>query len=236
MSEVVLTNIKHYVGGVDLSGVYNRHALVMTADPVETTAFGDETREYLGGLIGVGSEHEGYWDYQVDSDLVANLAAAARNVTVAPSDTEGEIAYFFASIGTLFEQGAQVGEAYAFTASHQPTGTVTRGRILAIGTRTSSDTGTAFQLGAVAAGQSVRASLHVTAVAGTSPEVDVTVQSDAAADMLTPTTQITFPTYTAIGGEILSEAGAITDDWWAATWTLGADTTSTTFMIAVGIS
>ena len=87
------------------------------------------------------------------------------------------------------------------------------------------------QLGAVASGQIVAASLHVIAASGTS--LDVTVESDSTSGMSSPTTQLTFAQATAIGGQFLSAVGPITDDWWRVSWTVVGG--SFTFVVAIGI-
>lgn len=238
MAELVLLNVKQYVAGLDLSGSYNQHALVLDADAPEFTAFGDTTREYQGGLIGAGSEHAGLWDDPVDADLFADIAAAARNATITPDGgLEGDVAFFFSQIGTSYAPGASIGDAYAFSNSNQVSGVVTRGLIFNNGTEVATDDGTAFNLGAVAAGQKLRASLHVFGVTGGTPELDVIVASDSVATFLgTPETQITFPQFTAAGGSLLTADGPITDVWYRAEWTLGVGTTDATFAIAVGIA
>jgi hypothetical protein len=238
MGELVLLNPKQYVAGLDLSGSYSQHALVLDADAPEFTAFGDTTREYKGGLIGAGSEHQGFFDGPVDNDLFTNMAAAARNTTITPDGgVEGDVAFFFNQLTTSYAPGAQIGEAYEFSNSNQVSGLVTRGLIVNNGSEVATDDGTAFNLGAVAAGQKLRASLHVLAVAGSSPEVDVIVESDTLEAFTdTPETQITFAQLTDVGGEYATADGAITDTWYRASWVLGVNTDSALIAVSVGIA
>jgi hypothetical protein len=238
MSELALINPKLYVAGLDFSGSYSQHALVLDADAPEFTAFGDTTREYKGGLIGVGSEHGGIWDDPVDDDLFSNVAAAARNMTITPDGgVEGDVAFFAQTIGTSYSPGANVGDAYEFSASNQVSGVLTRGLIANNGTEVSTDDGTAFELGAVAAGQKLRASLHVLAVAGSSPEVDVVIESDTLEAFTdSPATQITFAQLTDVGGEYATQDGALADTWFRASWTLGGDTDSALIVVSFGIA
>jgi hypothetical protein len=238
MAELVLLNPKQYVAGLDLSGSYSQHALVLDADAPEFTAFGDTTREYKGGLIGAGSEHQGFWDSPIDTDLFTNMAAAARNTTITPDGgDEGDVAFFFSQLTTSYSPGANIGDAYTFSNSNQVSGVVTRGLIAVNGTEVATDDGTAFNLGAVAAGQKLRASLHVLAVAGSSPEVDVIIESDTLEAFTDdPTTEITFAQLTAVGGEYATADGAITGPWFRASWTLGGDTDSALIVVSVGIA
>ena len=65
-------------------------------------------------------------------------------------------------------------------AGRNSTGGVVRGQLIHPGSasRTSSSTGTGQQLGAVVAGKSMYAALHVLTATGTTPSLTVKVQSD----------------------------------------------------------
>ena len=234
--KTVLFNIRQYVAGLDLSGSYNMHALVVDAEAKDDTAFGDLTRRYLGGLKGSGSEHEGFWESPVDADLYDNIGAAARVATLTLDDTDGQTAYFFDTFGTKYSPGGNVGDMHAFSASNQITGVVTRGLVMATGSKTGDGNGTARQLGAVASGVKTRAALHVLDIQGGAPTLDVTVESDDAEAFTDPTTRLTFTQATAVGGELVTADGPITDDWWRVTWDLGAGTTSALFVVSAGIA
>ena len=105
-------------------------------------------------------------------------------------------------------------------------------------TRTATANGTARQLGAVAAGQSVYATLHVLAtVSGTSPTLDVVVAS-AATDSWPGTSRITFSRKTAIGPQFATPVdGSITDPWRRVQYTIGGtDTPTFPFVVLIGIA
>lgn len=99
----------------------------------------------------------------------------------------------------------------------------------------SSNSGTAQQLGAVGASQRIWAALHVFAASGTTPSLAVTVKSDNSVGFGSPTTQITFTSATTATSEVKSTAGAITDDYWRVDWTISGTTPSFTFAVAIGI-
>lgn len=88
-------------------------------------------------------------------------------------------------------------------------------------------TGTAVQLGAVVAPRRLWAALFVTAAAGTN--LAVTIQSDNASNFPSPATALTFATVSAKGGQFLSAAAPITDDWFRVSATIA----SLTFDFAV---
>ena len=103
--------------------------------------------------------------------------------------------------------------------------------------RTASGTGTGLQLGAVPAGRRLYAALHVLSVAGTTPSITVTVESDDANTFASATTRLTFDAATAAGGQVLRTTGdAITDTWFRVTWTISGTSPSFLFVVALGIA
>jgi len=92
----------------------------------------------------------------------------------------------------------------------------------------SSETATNASIGAVSATQSVYSALHVTAASGT---LDVIVES-APSNWSSESTRITHTRFTAVGAEMLSTAGAITDAYWRVKWTLSG---SFDFIVSLGI-
>ncbi|SCL43268.1 hypothetical protein GA0074692_6797 [Micromonospora pallida] len=74
-------------------------------------------------------------------------------------------------------------------------------------------------------------------IAGTAtPSVTVTIQSDDAAGMATPTDRLTFTAATVAGGQTLRLAGPITDTYYRATWTVSGTTPSFLFVVALGLA
>jgi hypothetical protein len=90
---------------------------------------------------------------------------------------------------------------------------------------------------AVGATQRLWAALHVVAAAGTTPTLDVVVQSDDAGGFASPTARITLAQKNAIGYAVGSTAiGAITDTYYRAIWTIGGTGgPSFTFAVAIGV-
>jgi len=111
------------------------------------------------------------------------------------------------------------------------------GKIFGIGSKPSSANGTSNQLGVLAAGETMHMALHVLAVSGTSPTLDLIITSDTATGFPSATTRKTFSQKTAVGSDYLTLAGPIaTDSWWRAQWTIGGSSTPTfDFVVSVGI-
>ncbi len=156
--------------------------------------------------------------------------------------TTGSLAYFFQANNLEYTPlSAAVGDmAMARVAGSTRRGPVVRGQLLIPKTDyTSTDAGTAAQLGAVSASQKLYAALHVFSVSGTSPTLNVLVRSDDDSGMGSATTQITFSEETdaTTGWQWSSADGAIADDWFDVSYTIGgSDTPTFNFAVVVGIA
>ena len=160
-------------------------------------------------------------------------------MTFAPTTgAAAEPAYFAETLELALGGGGTVGDLYMFRASGTGQGTkLIRGTIMETGAKTATANGTARQLGAVTATQYLYACLHVIAVSGTNPTLDVIVASDDASNFGSSTTRMTFTQKTAIGSQFITPvAGAITDDYWRIVYTIGGTNTPTfNFIVTVGI-
>lgn len=242
MATRVLDNVKFYIDEYDLSSTVNQHALTLTQDAVENTTFGAGARTFLPGLQTVTHSHNGFFEAAATADGPDDVLAALTGsalVTVAPATgAAGEIAYSSASVKTdrAVVEGT-VGDMAAFSYSGQGTGQHYRGTILldALSARTTTGTGSAVQEGAITASEIGYATLHVVAASGTTPTLDVVVESDDSSGMATPTTRITFTQATGVTSERLTVAGAVTDDWWRISYTIGGTSPSFTFIVTFGI-
>lgn len=83
------------------------------------------------------------------------------------------------------------------------------------------------------AGKYLYAAMHVVAVSGTDPTLDMIIRSDEAANMVSPTTRFTFTQKTAIGAQWKTPISAdIIDTYFQASFEIGG-TNSPTFTIAI---
>jgi hypothetical protein len=174
----------------------------------------------------------------VDDTLWPLLGVADTPKSICTNSADGSAAYLLKTIPLSYTPvSGNVGELAMGTISgSSSTGPVVRGTLLHPSnvSRTSTSTGTGRQLGAVVAGKSMYAALHVISVAGSSPTLAVILQSDDNAGFTTPTSRITFSTATATTNraQLSSVAGAITDDYWRISYTIGG-TGGPTFAFAV---
>lgn len=242
MATLVYKNCKLYLGGYDLSGDMNKLALNYGAEMLDNTVFNNDTRSNKAGLFTVGAAHEGFWqanddDYQIEDILMSKFAAANEIMTVCPEKgAVGEVGYSFKSILASYVPDGAVGELFKFTLDASGTGKLIRGTIMENAIKTSTGDGVASQLGKILETQKIYAAMHVLAVNGTNPTLDMILQSDDAVGFSDPLDRITFEQVNSIGAQWKELAGAVTDDWWRLSWTIGgSDNPKFTVVVVVAI-
>lgn len=235
----VLTNAVVYVAGYDLSGDFNSVALASGAAEVNDTMFGDTTESAAGGLKTATMEVRGAWNGGADNDKVLFDRIGLANVPVmsaAAGGDAGEAAYFMQALAANFQTFGAVGELMPMSLSARASGgtPLVRGTVLYNDTITATANGTAYQVGAASASQKLYAALFILDdPAGTDPTLDVVIQSDDNSGMSSATNRITFAQQTARGAVWATPvSGAITDDYWRASITVGG-TGSPSFRVAV---
>ncbi len=254
MAVQVQTAQQLFVQGVKLTCFTNALSLELSADQVEQTNYCSAgAREYVQGLKSFTLQASGFADYAASTaestaippgeEIVpANLGRASA-ISVCPvSGTEGTAAYVFGGVySTMVPIGGAVGEMAPYSVTAMPTmrqfgHRMARGLLEANRTVTATGNTTgANTLGALSATQRLGANLHVFTLSGTSPSIAVKVQSDDNSGFTTPIDRITFTTATTRTGEYKDVAGAVTDTYWRASWTVTGTTPSIAFAVTMGV-
>lgn len=226
----VASNRKLWLGSYDLSGHLQGAAVEIREESVDDTRFGYVSRSAANGIEDFVLQHEGVWsagtgapdnaidDYKGLADVLATWAPVDGDV--------GSVARIMRVTAPTYELGEKVGELQRFSVGVKASGGAgaVRGYMAVNANLASTDDGTALNLGVLPTGKSLYAGLHVTAADGSSPTLDLIIESDteeAFGD--DPTTRITFTQMTAAGYQWGTPvAGPIADhDWWRASWTIG---------------
>lgn len=239
-------NLSILEGSLELAGHGKNVNLSVECSPLDTTGLSN-TSGYvtlIGGLKTATVQLEFMQDVandSVDEVLWGNFGTAdvVRSLVTAADD--GSFAYLMKGVAlTYTPRKGNVGElAMGDISSTVAQGPLVRGQLLHPSnvSRTSSSTGTERQMGAVGATQRLYAALHVISASGTSPTLDVKIQSDDNSGFTSATDRITFTQATAKTSELSSVAGAITDDYWRVSYTIGgSDTPTFAFAVTAGIA
>lgn len=231
MSTLTLTDAKIWVNASDLSGDMNAVALEEGVEARDATTFGAGTRTRKGGIRGVRMTASGFFNAagsgrsdDVLPTLVGNTPPNVNVISIGPAGSaEGGPAFCFPASLLRYAFGDEVDAMLPFNLEASTARTqagspsrpsLARGTILLSSQKTATGSGTAYNLGAVAAGQKLYVAVHVLAQSGGLPTLRV--QSDSASNFPSPTDQLTLVGPSA---DFRAVAGAITDTWWRADWT-----------------
>lgn len=244
MPKTILTNVRCFAVGVDLTSHSNKIELAAEVEDKDSTNYGSQGwKEVMGGLASAELSGEGQWEAGdaslVDDGAWGTLGAVGPwSVSANNAAAVGELAYLMNALRADYKIGEAVGEVAPWTSTAKSSWPLVRGQFAhPPGTaRTATGTGTGLNLGAVAAGQRLYAALHVLSVAGTTPSLTARVESSADDTFAAPTTRLTFAAATDVSGEILRTDGtAVTDAWWRIAWTITGTTPSFLFAATLGI-
>jgi len=222
---------------VDLSGHLNSIAVDYSAEMVDDTVFGNDTRSRKGGLKMAKMSLAGFFDSTPDNYLFNQAGVAGEPMSCAPqTGADGEVAFTMAAISSEYSYDGQIGELFAFSVTGESTEDLVRGTIMHNASRTASGNGVVRQLGAVSANQKLYCAIHVISASGTSPTLDVIVQGDDNDTPSSPVTAATFTQATGVTSEWVEVSGAITDDYFRVNYTIGgSDTPTFEFIVILGI-
>jgi hypothetical protein len=233
----IFKNAEILLSGYDISGDSNKVALSSKADVKDRTTFNNTARRRVCGLLDTSISAEGFFDPAKDAGLFDFIASGEKIIAVSPAvGLAGDLIYFAKCQTAEYTpmEGA-IGELAAFRLSGQGSGPLIRGKVLERGAKTATAPGTAANIGAVLATQKVYACLHVLAVSGTNPTLDLKIQSDEAQGMATPADRIAFDQMTAVGAQWKELAGPVADTWWRVNYTLGGTDPSFVIAVVIGI-
>lgn len=244
MAKQILLDVRLFAAGVDLTSASNKAELTAEVEEKDVTNYASGGyKEVMGGIASSTIQAEGQWEAgdagKIDDASWSQLGGVGPWTICPTVATVGALAYTTNALRCDYTLFGSVGDVAPWSGKAAGSWPTARGQIAhPPGTaRTSTGTGTALQLGAVAARRRMTASLHILSAAGTTPSITARIESDDNSGFTTPTTRLTFNAATAAGGQILRTDGtAITDDWWRIAWTISGTTPSFTFVAALGIA
>lgn len=242
MAQQLLTDAKVYFDAYNFSAQHNRLAFEYGAEMLDATKFGDTTRTMKPGLFTARASLEGFYEAgvgKIDTRYFTDFAIAGKLLSLFPEgNAEGDRGFGITGVLGRYSPiaGKAVGELLGFTLEAEANSPLVRATLMATGAKSATGNGTGVNLGAVSATQKLYGGLHVVAASGTTPTLDVIVQSDDNSGFSSPTTRMTFSQATGITALYPTPApGAITDTWWRMRWTLGGSSPNFTIFGWIGI-
>lgn len=238
MSSFVMTDCEVWADAYNLTSVANSVDVTLEAEEVGVTTFASGGhRQFIGGLKQSQVQVMTFTDYTVDARGLDGESGVVLTLVPEGND-QGNRSVTLTGLTTAVSEGGAVGEARKTdltfrgdSASGPLFGTLLQPKL----TRTSTGSSTALQLGAVSADQKIYVAVHVLEASGTNPTLTVKLQSGTSSGAAT-TDRITSSQFTGTGVELKSLAGAVTDQWWRITATIGGTNPSFTLACAVTIA
>lgn len=215
----------------------------VSAAELDMTSLADTWRRVKGGKKSISwsaTVMNDFADDSLDETFHAALGVVDQPVSLLPAGTtSGAVGWAFPALELGYTPfNTAHGELAMGELSGAGTGVAVRGTLMhpPATSRTSSSTGTAYELGAITATQRMYCSAHVTFHSGTSEALILKLQSSAT-EGGSYTDRITFTTVSdALGSEWKSVIGAVTDTWWRAAWTIsGSGSPTFQFAMVAGI-
>lgn len=244
MAVFTLTNVGIVVDTFTATGYCNKiDGPAVSVDMKDFTSFGSGGWKYMQpGLVSHTFALEGFQNFAsntVDANIgLGNIVANASDTySIWPTGglNVGDPAYF----GQGFEAQVKpltgaVGDAAVVNANWTGTGKLIEGVVVhPTAARTATGNGTVQALTGPTSTQSLYAAFHVLAVSGTGT-ITFKIQSATLVGFGSPTDRITSTAFAAVGSELDSVAGAITDGFYRVTWTISGFT-SVTFAASIGV-
>ena len=242
---MILTDVDILVAGYQIKSYSNEVSVQLGHESQDATVFGMKTRRMKAGLKTATMSISGLAEAGSSPDKIDDILASVTEgdlVSVWPTLAEDARKGYAMRVAKMDHQplGGAVGDLWPFSVTFEAAGEILRPVVLhnsgiADGSaETASTNGDSVQLGAVSASQRITGILHILSVSGTNPTLDVKIRSDDNVAGSSPTDRITFPQQTAAGFSVpVPVDGAIADDWWDASWTIGG--TDPEFIFVVGL-
>ena len=226
----------------DFSGLTNEVELAVNNGLADVTAFLDTDATFVEGKAGWRATVNGLWDGTggYDAEMFTDLTATSRRLGIWPDTAAaGKRGWEGSTIVGRQPRVAPVADAVALNVDWIGDSPIMAAwSLMNANNLNSTTTGTAYNAGAAAAGETIVGVLRITEVGGAGANtLDVTIQSDDAEGFVSPTTRLTFTQVgTVVTFEMQSAAGAVADTWWRAVATYaGAGSRTYDVVVTFGI-
>lgn len=242
MGTLLLRDQNVWFDAYNLTTRLNSVGIEYGAEVLDDTTLGDDTRSGKGGLKTAAMSVAGLYDADpYDEVLFDNVGVVNKPFSVGASSSEGSTAYFINSmVGSYVPFQNSVGDLAGFDAGGMTTKSpLVRGLVVANElTVTSSGEGTAFQLGAMSATQTLYVATHVLTVdPSTDPSLALVFQTASSSGFSSPNNRITFTEFDDLGSEFASYSNSTgnTDTWGRIVWTPDSTDSAFDFVAVAGI-
>lgn len=238
MAIFTLTDCLVLHGGTSMTGDSTTLSGDRGADIHDITPMGATSRTKKGALRQSSWSVSGHFNNANWSGPHGSVAAAAAPMTVVPAgNTAGNDAMLVETVVGLYKIGAAVGEVLPFEFTAEGLDPMVGGYLFEQTTKSAAATTytAGVELGALTAGHIICAAAHVTAIAGTLPTIDFTIQSDADNNWASPEDRQALTQMVAVGGQWKEYSTAQTDTWWRFKVVVDGTTPVISYTVSMGL-
>ncbi len=243
MAKEVIKNASLFLHSLNLASNANSVEFSMTAEKVATTNFASSGwEESVAGIRSTELSCELMLESAADpestlSTLVENATDVPFSVTKTYPPATEDVCWFTTVVSLYLTLKAVLGQLWSGSMKFGNRAHAVRGYVVEYNAdRTATGVSASCTMPAAAATDRVWIAVHVTAATGTTPTLDLVLESDALDTYGSPTTRITVAQFTDVGSYIGYIAGAVTDVEYRVSATVGGTTPHFTYMVAMGIA
>ncbi|MBL0220032.1 MAG: hypothetical protein IPQ07_39970 [Myxococcales bacterium] len=252
MGKWVLRNLGLYLGRLRLASAVNSLDLGLKSAVDETPNFeGDGWAEILSGTRDASWKFRGYWmpdtvALPLDSGIWGGFEDGERQVALAVKPAEGsplpaigDVAWMAEAVQIDATPGFMVGKAAKLDFSLRGTGPTIRGKVAGYANGATGPSSGALApvtiAGGVPDGKSLYFAVSCFYVAGTTPALTISVESDNADGFASPVVRATSPEFQDGGAYFGTVAGPITDDRFRLVLTVSGTAPVFGYIAALGV-
>lgn len=243
MAKRVTKDATILVHNLDISGLSNNADTGVMVEALECTSYASEGwKEYLASMKDGEATIEGMLDVATLEPILLEMAMSSTLYPLLVANSRplvlGDVAIFVRALLLQFSQRKAVSQIYGYSAQFKGERPWIRGQVLYNDTLVASGDSDDLDLGSgVPSGEHLFGAVFVLAVDGTSPTLDLVLESDVDDTFGSPTTRATIPQFTDTGSYYFEVAGPITDEFYRIAATLGGtDTPSFEYVFVIGRS
>lgn len=229
MAVAAVTQARIYVGGFEFTSFTNQAEAGLDVATNDVSVFGSDFAQHVPGLKTLGFNTSGFNDWASGSlDEYVRGTYGTRRVATIPVTTPATGGTAWVGYGVMGGKrfmNAAVGAVSAYAATMNG-GLAGEGLLTQISTSSITATGhtTAVNVGALTAGSTIVAGIHVLTVTGTTPSCTFQLESAATAGGSYTLRGTAGTAMTAAGDQWLSTQTATTDAWWKLALTVSGTT------------
>ena len=209
---------------IDLSGYANSLEFSESAEEVDATTIEDTVRRRIASLKDAAfnfkcADDDSGQPWDTLQDLFGAADCQFAWISSNASMAEGDIGVMVQALESSYERGGDVGSLKEISVSGNGDGPMIWSKVLQQDeSLASTGQSTGFQYGSVAAGETMYAKCFCLSLGGGSIQVDI--ESDDNSGFTSATQRISLASQSSVSTVTGSVAGAITDDWWRANYTI----------------